>query len=797
MKRGRARRLAVGLGALTLGPWLALGGFALTKTLPPELLASAAEAPPAARPSVRITDSSGALLIDRRDENGERRRRLSLEEFGALLPRAVIAAEDARFYSHPGVDPVAMGSAVLARLSGKPLTGASTLTQQLARVLEKAPRTRRAKLDVMGLAVRIEMELPKDRILEAYLNEIEFGAKLRGAEAASWALFDKPARELSLAEVAALASIPRGTSLYDPIKHPENLRRRRDRVLDRMAAHGLATADEARAAKGDPLVLAPRLRGVSAPHFAHAVSTGALGTALPPDAVEVQTTLVGELQRELVTSARTTVDTLAERGVTAAAVVVLDNKSGRVLGYVGSPDAYDEKRLGGNDGVRALRQPGSTLKPFVYELAFERLGMTPATLLPDIELSFPTASGDPYRPHNYDERFHGPVLVRQALGNSYNVPAVWVTERLGAENLLDRLHALGFLSLDRPASEYGLALALGDGEVTLLELASAYATLARGGEYLAPTSIAGWQLANGDFVTTATGSPKRVLSEASAALISDILRDKRARAASFGDETVFDLPFDVAAKTGTSKGFRDNFAVGFTSEVTVAVWVGNFDGGAMRGVSGITGAGPLFREAISAASRFFPPRELSPPDADAVEICALSGRRAGPHCARHKREWVPHGSRLAECDMHVEVEIDTLTGMRAGPLCTTGTHRVVFEKFPPLFSSWAESAGRSLAPSVFAARCPAPPGDAGTETSVRVLYPEDGARFFLEAGRSAHVRARVAFPGGGDGATFVIDGVPLAADRFGRATIELVRGQHTLIARAGKSESAAIHFTVE
>ena len=797
MMRGRARRMVLGLGALALGPWLALGGFALTKPLPPEL--SEAEAAPAAvgRSSVRVTDATGALLLDRRDERGERRRRLPLEAFGARLPQAVIAAEDARFYSHPGVDPIAVGSAIAHRLTGGPLTGASTLTQQLARVLAKSPRTARAKLDVMALALRIEMELPKDRILEAYLNEIEFGAKLRGAEAASWAMFDKPARDLSLAEAAALASIPRGTSLYDPIKQPENLKRRRDRVLDRMAAHGLVSREEASAAKGDPLVLAPALRGVSAPHFAHAVLSGAFGSAAPKEAVEIQTTLVGELQRELATSARATVDALADRGVTAAAVVVLENRTGRVLGYVGSPDAYDAQRLGGNDGARALRQPGSTLKPFVYELAFERLAMTPATMLPDVELSFPTASGDPYRPHNYDERFHGPVLARQALGNSYNVPAVWLTERLGAENLLERLHALGFASLERPASEYGLALSLGDGEVRLVELAAAYATLARGGEYLPPRAADAFVIATGERVEAPLPSPVRVLAPTSVALVTDILKDKRARASSFGDETVFDLPFEVAAKTGTSKGYRDNFAVGFTSEVTVAVWVGNFDGSAMRGVSGITGAGPLFRDAISAASRYFPPGELTPPDADEIEICPLSGKRAGPHCARHKREWVPHGSRVGECDMHEEVTIDIATGQRAGPACTSGVEPRVFEKFPGLFSVWAEAAGRGLAPATYASRCPGPTDASRAEAGVRVLYPEDGARFFLENERSAHVRARMTLPADAGGGSFIVDGASVAADRGGLATIELVRGQHTLVARAGSRESAPVRFTVE
>jgi len=797
MNKRLLRRGLTGAGAALLLPWLALFGLAVAMPLPTELaLATDAGAAPATN-SLRITDRSGALLLEVRDQEGERQRRLSLEEFGPLLPRAVIAAEDARFYQHPGIDPIALTRALLAAsLFGESLSGASTLTQQLARTLLAAPRTTRAKIDVMALALRIEMALPKDRIIEAYLNEIEFGAKVRGAEAAAWTVFDKPARDLSLAEAATLASIPRGTSLYDPVRHPENLKRRRDRVLDRLEHHALASTEDVRVAKGEPMVLVARLSGVSAPHFAHAVAARKLSRDLPLHAVEVRTTLVGELQREIAEATRSTVSDLEPRGVTAASVVVLENRTGHVLAYVGSPDAHDAKRLGGNDGVRAKRQPGSTLKPFVYELGFERLGMSPATVLPDVELSFPTASGDPYRPHNYDERFHGPVLVRQALGNSYNVPAVWITERLGAENVLDRLHALGFASLDRPASEYGLALSLGDGEVTLLELAAAYATLARGGSYLEPNSVIEWLLANGESQRPPPSPMRRVLSPASTSLITDILKDKKARAASFGEETVFDLPFEVAAKTGTSKGFRDNFALGFTSEVTVAVWVGNFDGAPMRGVSGITGAGPLFSASVSAASRFYPPSELGLPDADEVEICTLSGKRAGPSCARHRKEWVPHGARLGQCDMHELVVIDKLNGLRAGPTCSTAIEERAFEKFPALFMSWAESSNRDLAPPLFSARCPSAEIEASQE-SVRIFYPEDGARFFLETDRGAHVRARAAFPAGAASPTFWVDGMPVAADRFGRAVIELRSGQHTLVARAGGRESGTVHFSVE
>ena len=287
----------------------------------------------------------------------------------------------------------------------------------------------------------------------------------------------------------------------------------------------------------------------------------------------------------------------------AAALLVVDNASGDVLAYVGSPDFFSERALGQNDGARALRQPGSTLKPFVYAAAMQELGMTAATLLPDVELHLPTPDGD-YSPHNYDGRYHGPVRLREALASSLNVPAVYAAHRVGPGRVLDALRAFGFSSLEAGAEHYGAAIALGDGEVRLSELAAAYATLARGG------------IAHTVAVRAPRGArrrpdghalPERRAGACSiarlAAVLGDVLADDAARSSAFGRQSVLELPFPVAVKTGTSKGFRDNWTVGYTREITVAVWVGNFDGRPLRGSSGVTGAGPLFREAMLAAMR--------------------------------------------------------------------------------------------------------------------------------------------------------------------------------------------------
>ncbi|XXX71777.1 penicillin-binding protein 1C [Sorangium sp. So ce134] len=821
----RAARIAL---ALAVAPWLLLAVAAALTELPPELAA-----PEERAVSTVLLDRHGVVLRELRAGDGARARWLPLAEAGDRIQRALLAAEDRRFSLHPGVDPIAIARA-LGQLAAerRVVSGASTITQQLARALVPRPRTVRGKLGEMALALRIEASLSKREILEQYLNRVAFGPGLRGVEAASRFYFDKPTADLSLAEAAALASMPRGPALYDPRRGSGPLERRRNRVLDRMLAAGLAGEAEVARARAEPIALAPKGGGLGAPHLVRAVLGGALGPGAGPEAggpaaaplrgraSSITLTIDRGLQREIEVLAQQTVRGLSGRDVGAAAVVVLENATGEILAYVGSHDIEDAAGLGHNDGVLALRQPGSALKPFVYELAMEQLGFTAATVLPDVELSFPTADGG-YAPRNYDGRFHGPVRLRDALASSYNVPAVWTAAALGPERVLARLRELGLGSLDREPSRYGVAIALGDGEVRLLDLANAYATLARGGVYLPVRAVRALSLAS-PAESAASGAPPapgavtgappasgaRVLDPARARVIVDILADDKARIASFGEGSALDLPFPVAAKTGTSKGFRDNIAVGFTPDVTVAVWVGNFDGSPMGGISGITGAGPLFRDAMLAAARVRPPRPFDPPDPELfaeVEVCSLSGMKPTAVCPHRRRELLPRGdaAALAPCDMHEAVRVDRRNGLRAGACPDAAVEERVFERYDAELAAWARAAGRPMAPEDASPLCGPLPGGGGVPPAgarVRVAYPPDGARFVLDPSVNSQqaIRLRADVPPGVRRARFVLDGRPIEVGPPFSLDWPLAAGEHRLRVEAdGVSAGEEIAFTVE
>lgn len=806
----RRRRRLLGAALVLLFPWVALVIAAAATPLPPELR----EGPAAYGPSARVLDRNGVLLREVRAEGGVRATWVSLDEVGPDVVRAMLAAEDRRFFRHPGIDPIAIVRATAqAIVSRRFVSGASTITQQLARNLVPRPRTLRGKLGEMALALRIEASLSKRRILEEYLNRVAFGPDARGIDAASRTLLDKRPRDLSLAEAAMLASLPRGPSLYDPRKGTEAVRRRRDRVLARMLASGAATEDEVRRATNEPIALP---KGGAAPgtaHFIRAVLSGALDTgaggALRGRASAVTITVDRALQREIEVIVRTAVDARAHERVSAAAVVVLENRTGDVLAYVGSPGIDDVARLGHNDGVLAKRQPGSALKPFVYGLAMERLGMTPATLLPDVETVFPTPLGE-YRPENYDGRFHGPVRLREALACSYNVPAVWTAARLGPEAVLERLRALGLGTLSESATHYGVAIALGDGEVRLLDLANAYATLARGGVWKPVRAVREATGVDGRPIPISEPPERRVMDEAAAWAVTHVLSDDKARIASFGENSALDLPFAAAAKTGTSKAFRDNVAVGYTPEVTVAVWVGNFDGSPMQGVSGVSGAGPIFRDAMLAAARVRPPSAFPAAGdlADEVEVCSLSGAPKTDACPHTRIEFLPRigGARarpVAPCAMHERVRVERVTGLRAGPRCADdAVEERVFERFPAELLAWARAAGRPLAPEAYSPLCPGEDeGPRERRDRLAIAFPSDGATFVRDpsVGSRQSIRVRADVPAGARGVRFVVDGRTTPVPRPPYVLDwPLTPGEHRIRVEAdGLPPSEPVEVTVE
>lgn len=745
------------LGGLMLFAVLALFAGAASTPLPAALRKGSAYGS-----SVRFVDRDGEILREvRADGDHTRAQWVSLGEVGRNVQHAVIAAEDRRFEEHVGVDPLAVvratGSMMRAR---RVVSGASTITMQLARTVEPHRRTLRGKLGEMAMAVRIEASLSKGEILEHYLNRVAFADGIRGIGAASRWFFDKPPSLLSVAEAATLAALPRGPHYYSLTKRPEKVLVRRDRILERMKSAGFIDDDTYERAKSEPLTLQKARGGFGAPHL-----TDLLLSQMPDRPERVETTLDRGLQKEIETAAAETVHALEKRKVTAASVLVVDNHTGDVLAYVGSPRWEDDARGGKNDGVRARRQPGSTLKPFVYGLAMEDLGWTPATLLPDVEMHLETPGG-PYSPRNYDERFHGPVRLREALGNSYNVPAVYAANEVGVARVLGRLRDVGLDTLDREADFYGPALALGDGEVRLWDLVAAYASIARGGMYRPLRALR----------TAPLGAERRVMSAESAAMIADVLRDNSARIAAFGEHSALELR-SVAAKTGTSKGYRDNWTVGFTDDVTVGVWVGNFDGSPMREVSGITGAAPLFRVAMSAAMRAHEEEHahVLPGTLTHAKVCALSGGAPHAGCKHVVDEIVPKGQRLEPCAMHVTIGDET------------------YERFDGPFAAWAKAAGRQTdVPKLLRAS----PADGG----VRIRYPRDGARFVLDPDRPRSAQAiPLKIDASGTAEVHVyVDGRLAAKSRGGEpAYWSLERGAHAIVAESGGNRSDPVSIRVD
>ncbi|MBC5815331.1 MAG: penicillin-binding protein 1C [Candidatus Eremiobacteraeota bacterium] len=570
--------------------------------------------------AVVFEDRSGLPLGTVLPSDGEHASSIPLERIAPSFIAAVIATEDARFYRHGGVDIAAvLRSARQLVQTGAPVSGASTITMQVARMLYHPPASMRGKVREAWLAWCIEAGSSKNAILSAYVNRLPMGGNLYGVEAAAQSYFGAQAADLDLAQSALLAAIPNDPVRLNPRTHWRALKNRQFYILQRMRATGAVTDAQAQRAAGEDLHLAAPARGILA--GAHLLF--ALASNLPVHTSHVRTTIDRPLQQFIETQMRALLAALAERNVHQGAALVIDNRTGEVLAYVGSPDYFDDDNHGRNDGVRALRQPGSALKPFLYELALERGVVQPNSILADVPVTYAIANGQLYSPSDYSNAYAGPVRVRLALANSLNVPAVRVLSRVGTGVFLDRLHALGFEHLTRPPEYYGLGLTLGGGEVSLWELTHAYLTLARAGSAIPLRTVISNDAPNG----AQTGSPRLWW------LITDFLSDSHARAHSFGAASILDLPFPTAVKTGTSSDFRDTWTVGYSREYTVGVWVGNFNGAAMRHVSGVTGAAPLWHRIMLRLHQNHEPLPFSKPAGFVRRsICASSGLKPLTNC---------------------------------------------------------------------------------------------------------------------------------------------------------------------
>ncbi len=825
MRRAGKLFLAVTAGLLLTGAlcggwlwWWALRDL-------PNPRAITARLPPA---STKIYDRHGNLLYEVIQPEEGKRAVVPLERVPLALRQATIATEDAAFYRHPGVDWRGILRAARINLqAGRIAAGGSTITQQVVRNLlmspeERGERTWRRKAREAVLALWLERHLSKDEILALYLNTTYYGNFAYGVEAAAQAYFGKHVWELDLAESALLAGLPQAPARYNPLVNPGAARKRQQQVLRLMVKNGFLKPEEAQRAAQEPLHFAASPFSIEAPHFVTYVLQeleARYGSAFPVEAGwRITTTLDLGLQDLAEAVVRRRLAELQaddfDRNVNNAAVVVLDPRTGEILAMVGSPDYFDESIDGAVNGAIMPRQPGSAIKPITYATAFDPdrapdgQPWSPATVLVDVPTTFFTRGGARYRPENFDRLHVGPISLREALATSNNVIAVKVLEHVGVEAMLQTAHDMGIRSLTDP-DRYDLTVTLGGGEVTLLELTTAYATLAAGGVYRPPVAVLEIADAKGQVLYRHTPTPgQQVLDPRAAFLVTDVLADPYARAPAFGLYGPLRLSRPAAVKTGTTTDFRDNWTVGYTPDLVVGVWVGNADNEPMRGVTGVDGAAPIWHDIMQAALRRRPSRPFTPPPGLVqVEICAASGLLPTPLCRERRMEWFLEGHEpRAFDDSYVEVAVDAATGLLAAPGCAGPVEKRVYRLPPPEAVLWAQQQGWPLPPT---RSCAAPDSQAvNSPASLEVAFPVDGARFKLDplvprAAQRLPVAVRGDLPSGRLDGRLLLDGAPLA--RFDRLPFEffwpLEPGEHVLVAvvrtAEGEITSPPVRFTVE
>ncbi len=732
--------------------------------LPQELFA------PVSVASVRVEDRRGIPLRTLLNDEQGRGVWKPLHEIAPEMRLAVVAIEDHRFRSHVGIDPLSVARAVWTNLiSFRVRSGGSTLTQQAARRIVPIPRTFGGKLREAWYALRIERTLTKDEILEQYLNRAPFGNQLFGIEAAAKQYFDKSASSLSLAEAAFLAALPNAPTTLNPYRNDTAARERQRLVLRRMRDESMITQEEYDRAVIQPLNIVSPAVAFKAPH---AVQMAIAELRETSSLAVVRMTIDAPLQSALEQIVRNALRQLTDRNVTNAAVVVIENATGAIRALIGSADFFDDAISGQVNGAVALRQPGSALKPFTYALAFES-GMHPADIVADVPLAVEDADGD-YVPENYDRQYHGPVRLRTALACSYNIPAVRLVRRIGKDRLKSKLIEAGFTTLTEPASHYGFGLTLGNADVRLLELTNAYASLARGGTWKQTALIEHVRLhAAGEWDVPPTGV-REIFDERAAFLVSDILSDPAARRPAFGN--AFRFPFWCAVKTGTTKDYRDNWTIGYTTSHTVGVWVGNFDGAPMRGVSGVTGAGTIFTDVITHVQEVLggsSDAPKAPQGVQRVTVCAMSGALPGPACNTLTKEWTTTDARpRAECGIHRTYRIVDDEGIEV---------ERVYQVYPEEYRTWVEEQRIPQPPP--GAQLGRGPGERLTAQRLEILTPNDGDAFRLDPilrreYQAIPVRARI--PDGYTDVRLLVDGKDIGSMTDGVHWWQLERGSHRL-----------------
>ncbi len=690
--------------------------------------------------SISIWDRNGILLFEYVTDLGKKQP-ISFADFPPHLIHAVVASEDAGFWTNPGVDAGAIVRAVIQNLEkGQIVSGASTITQQLVRSTTMPTKNLSAqknpirKVREIFMALRLNMRLSKQEILTDYLNEMYFGNLAYGIQSGAQFYFNKDAKQLSLAESALLIGLIPQPDSRNPLRYAENAKIAQKEVLSRMVKQRYISEDQALVAQNEPLAYANSYPQMKAPHFVSYIKDQLDGLGIDiRQGLKVYTTLdypTFTLSEEI---ARSWIDKLAPlHDLSNASLVLIKNDTGEILDMLGGTNYFAATSSGQVNMAVSPRQPGSTLKPITYAVSFAQ-GFNPATLLYDVRKTYLTKKGEGFSPNNYDGRFHGLILVREALGSSLNVPAIDMLDRIGIENFLKTAVEMGITTF-ADESRYDLAITLGGAETKLVDLTNVYATFARGGRYILPYAISKITNDQGKLIYQHKDvSAKAVFGEKSqqiAFLITDILADPKARILSFGEKNPLVLSRPAAAKTGTTTDWHDNWTFGYTPTFTVGVWVGNNDNHPMRSITGIVGAAPIWNQFFEEFLKDKPLEQFTKPvGIKEVEICKSSGQLPDGLCPEKIKEYFIDGTQPnSKSTLHKIVNIDIRNNLLAGNCNSPYIKEKIFVDYPPQVYSWAVAEHLETIPQQFSPLCA---GDLGTSDGefIEVTSPINQAVF--------------------------------------------------------------------
>lgn len=627
--------------------------------------------------STKIYDRNGTLLYSIFED--QNRTLVSLEEISPSLISATLAIEDEDFYEHWGVSFRGIARAFWHNLRKETLHGGSTITQQLVKNTLLSPeRTWRRKIRELVLALAVDWQYTKEEILEAYLNEVNYGGSVYGIEEASYWYFNKPARELTLAESAFLAGLPVAPSAYSPFgPQPQRAVARQHEVLARMEAEGFITALERQQAEQQTLTFRTGHYDIQAPHFVmylRSLLAEQFGEEMVSrGGLEVYTTLDLSVQASAEAALAQEIERLGRLKVQNGAALITDPRSGEILAMVGSKDYFDREHDGSVNVTLRPRQPGSSIKPITYVTAFEK-GFTPSTTIEDTPVVYTSPGAPPYSPKNYDGRYHGKVTLREALGSSYNIPAVRLLVEIGLDSMIAKARAMGITTWE-DSSRFGLALTLGAGEVRMYDMMQVYGTFANGGLTVPLNPLISVRQHDGRVLysnpcvqATEPCNARRTVTALAAYQVTSILSDNQARTPAFGPRSVLVIPeHEVAVKTGTTNSLRDNWTFGYTSDRVVGVWVGNNDNTPMSAVaSGITGASPIWQNIMRSQLRGESRRFALPVGLTRVQVCRQTGTLPCAACPQVVEEVFPAGAAPTHaCTVEMFKKVSTDTAISA------------------------------------------------------------------------------------------------------------------------------------